>query len=226
MVYPNIPHKQLKEVVVESLRRMIARGELLPGEWLRQERLAETLNVSFTPIREALKQLEAEGLVEHVPYRGVRVVEFKIDDVLDIYTIRAELESMAAGAAAQNLEENELAKLRDLHFHMCSLRGDQYLQTVRDDNRRFHQIIIEGSKRTYLIRTLTLIWSWFPTMLWSQFTQTATVSAPNREDADNAEHAAILGALEIRDSEGAAKAMHHHIDQARQSLVEFLKTRT
>jgi len=109
---------------------------------------------------------------------------------------------------------------------MCSLRGDQYLQTVRDDNRRFHQIIIEGSKRTYLIRTLTLIWSWFPTMLWSQFTQTATVSAPNREDADNAEHAAILGALETRDSDAAAKAMHHHIDQARQSLVEFLKTRT
>jgi DNA-binding GntR family transcriptional regulator len=223
MGHENAPHKQLKDVVVEALRQMIARGELLPGAWLRQERLSETLKVSFTPIREALKQLEAEGLVEHVPYRGVRVVEFQIEDVLDIYTMRADLEAMAAGAAALRLDEAEREELHSLHARMAGFRGNETLQTVREDNRRFHQIIIEGSRRTYLIRTLTLIWSWFPTMLWSQFAQTATVSAPNREDADNAEHAAILAALDDHNPEAASRAMHYHIDMARQSLVEFLK---
>jgi DNA-binding GntR family transcriptional regulator len=224
MNHESIPHKQLKDVVVESLREMIVHGDLRPGTWLRQERLAETLKVSFTPIREALKQLEAEGLVEHVPYRGVRVVEFSTDDVLDIYTMRADLEALAASAAAQRLTPDELAELRVLHQRMAKYRGSEQLQAVRDDNRRFHQIIITGSHRTYLIRTLHQIWAWFPTMLWSQFTQTATISAPNREDADNAEHAAILAALEARDGEAAARAMHYHIDQARESLVEFLKS--
>lgn len=224
MNHENIPHKQLKDIVVESLRKMILHGDLRPGMWLRQERLAETLKVSFTPIREALKQLEAEGLVEHVPYRGVRVVEFSTDDVLDIYTMRADLEALAAGAAAQHLNPEELTELRHLHERMSHSRGSAQLQTVRDHNHRFHQIIIEGSHRTYLIRTLHQIWTWFPTMLWSQFTQTATISAPNREDADNAEHAAILAALETHDSEAAAHAMHYHIDQARESLIEFLKS--
>lgn len=226
MTHGTVPHKQLKDVVVTSLREMISQGDLPPGTWLRQERLSETLNVSFTPIREALKQLEAEGLVEHVPYRGVRVVEFNLEDVLDIYTMRADLEALAAGAAALRLVQEDFVELRILHLRMCTLRGNEHLQTVREANRRFHQIIIEGSGRTYLIRTLNMIWSWFPTMLWNQFALTATISAPNREDADNAEHAAILAALEDRDADASARAMRHHIDQARQALIEFLKTRT
>lgn len=223
--HSTVPHRQLKDIAAESLRSMIARGELLPGQWLRQERLAESLGVSFTPIREALKQLEAEGLVEHVPYRGVRVVEFKPEDVLDIYTMRAALEGLAAASAATLLDSSQLDELHLLHERMSDLNGDQHLQEVRELNRRFHQIIIEGSGRVYLIRALHTIWSWFPTMLWSQFTQTATVSAPDREGADNAEHARIVAALEARDSAEAESAMKYHIDQARLSLTAFLKSR-
>src|SRR5215831_4707241 len=96
-------HKQLGERVSERLREMIAHGELRPGEWLRQERLASELGVSYTPIREALKQLASEGLVEHVPYRGVRVVEFTSNDVLDMYAMRITLEGLAAASAAENI---------------------------------------------------------------------------------------------------------------------------
>ncbi len=224
MSLPQNGHRQLRDVVTEQLRGMIARGELSAGEWLRQERLSETLGVSYTPIREALKQLEAEGLVEHVPYRGVRVVEFNIEDVLDIYTMRCELEGLAAAAAAQRMTAAQLIELRGLHEQMVAANAPEQLQTVRELNRRFHQLIVEASGRKYLIRTLGMIWSWFPTMLWSQFPETATSSTPNREQADNAEHQGIVAAMEARDSEAAQRLTRYHIDQARQTLVDFLQS--
>src|SRR5215467_9891141 len=99
---------------------MIIQGDLHAGEWLRQERLARELGVSYTPIREALKQLEVEGLVEHVPYRGVRVIQFSLDDVVDIYTMRSALEGLAAAAATTNATEDELAQIRHLHEAMAA----------------------------------------------------------------------------------------------------------
>lgn len=218
---PKTEHRQLRDVAADQLRGMIARGELAPGEWLRQEKLAAALGVSYTPIREALKQLEAEGLVEHVPYRGVRVIEFSADDVLDIYTMRSELEGLAAAAAAIRITPDQLTELRALHQGMADAGSDQ-LSLVRELNRRFHTLVIAASGRTYLIRTLGMIWSWFPTMLWSQFTRTARASAPNREQADNIEHAEIVAALEAHDAARAQAAMREHIDHARQTLVAFL----
>src|SRR2546425_10001528 len=97
---PSIEHRQLRDVVVERIRAQILQGKLTPGQWLRQERLAAELGTSYTPIREALKQLQAEGMVEHVPYRGVRVVQFSPQDVLDIYGMRSVLEGQAAAGAA------------------------------------------------------------------------------------------------------------------------------
>jgi DNA-binding GntR family transcriptional regulator len=233
-------HKQLRDRVAERLRTMIARGELHGGEWLRQERIAAELGISYTPIREALKQLEAEGLVEHVPYKGVRVVHFHVEDVLDIYTMRAMLEGLAAASAAQRLTDEQLTQLQTLHESMCRLTGPETLNEVRDLNRQFHLIIIEASGRTYLIRTLNTIWTWFPTMLWSQFApgvssinenaakDTGTVkytveeSMRQREAADNLEHAGILEALRARNSEAAERLMHAHIDHARQALIDHL----
>src|SRR5512145_1119552 len=92
--YPS--HRQLRKHVAEQIRSAILTGQFKPGEWLRQEKLAQELNVSQMPVREALKELVADGLVEHVPYRGARVVEFVADDVMDLYEHRAFLEGRAA----------------------------------------------------------------------------------------------------------------------------------
>ena len=101
-------HKQLRNIVAEQMRAAILNGHYKPGEWLRQERLAQDLGVSQMPVREALKELAAEGLIEHVPYRGARVVVFSIDDILDLYSHRAFLESRAAFIAAEIITPNEL----------------------------------------------------------------------------------------------------------------------
>ncbi len=222
MASPNNHPRQLKDFAVDQLREMISRGELGPGEWLRQERLSEALGVSFTPIREALKQLEAEGLVEHVPYRGVRVAVFSADDVRDIYDLRAQLEGQAARSAATRLTPGQIAELRSLHEGMAALSYDQ-IQRIRELNRRFHSLIIEASGRTYLARILNMIWTWFPTMLWSQSAEMTVFSEPDRAEEDSSEHAQIVAAFEARDPDAAERAMRAHIEQARASLLEFLE---
>jgi DNA-binding GntR family transcriptional regulator len=212
--------KQLRDIAAERLRAMIAHGKLRGGDWLRQAALSAELGISYTPIREALKQLEAEGLVEHVPYRGVRVVQFRPEDILDIYAIRLVLEAQAAASAAQRITDAELEALRQLHDRMCQLHGVESLAEVRALNERFHLKIVEASGRTYLIRTLRAIWTWFPKMLWSQFLPDG--DPPEREAQDNAEHAQILAALQARDPEAAERAIRHHIERARQTLIDAL----
>ncbi len=216
-------HKQLRDMVVERLRAQITQGKLIAGEWLRQERLAAELGTSYTPIREALKQLEAEGLVEHVPYRGVRVVQFSADDVLDIYTMRAALEGQAAASATDRLTEAQLAELRSVHERMIAHSTPDNVQLLRELNRHFHWSIIEASGRAYLIRVLRTIWAWSPAMLWGQFVEPSIEVESKRQADDNLEHEQILAALEARDSAAAERLMRQHIDQACRSLMIYLQ---
>ena len=98
----NLAAPQLvRDWVEKRLREAILGGLFKPGEWLRQQRVADQLGVSEMPVREALKKLAAEGVVEYLPYRGMRVREYSADDVADIYKVRACMEAMAACAAAQ-----------------------------------------------------------------------------------------------------------------------------
>ncbi len=202
---------------------MIMQGELRAGEWLRQERLARELGVSHTPIREALKQLEVEGLVEHVPYRGVRVVEFNVDDVVDIYMMRSALEGLAAAAAAKNASPDDLAELRRLHQEIIAIpMVPETQQALRELNRQFHRRIILASGRTYLIKMLDQLWSWFPTMLWSKFALDADASTPERAGVDNREHGEVVAALESHDADLAERIIRHHIDKSRDALVTYI----
>ena len=213
------PHdRQLRQLVVERLRMDILEGRLRPGEWLRQERLARTHGVSQTPVREALKQLAAEGLVEHVPYRGMRVLQFSIEDVEDVYACRAVTESRAARFAAACITGAELEELRSMHERMAACDFPGELAEYRELNRRFHVAIFTASRRSYLVRTLAQLWSAFPTMLWSNIPRVAVTSVPERDEPDIAEHAEIVAALAARDPERAERAVRAHIEAAGESL--------
>lgn len=217
------PHQQLRSMVSKRIRKAILDGEIKPGEWLRQQRLAEELGVSQMPVREALKELAAEGFVEHIPYRGARVIEISLNDVADLYTHRAFLESRAAGEAAKRITAEDLAKLRRIHEQIALNQSPDQIKVYRHLNRQFHELIYRTSGRAYLIRTLDQIWSSFPTMLWSNFAQTAVSPLPSRDTTDLQEHAAILHALESQDTQQAAQQMQQHIELAGEELLAALQ---
>lgn len=218
-----LTHKQLRHVVTEQIRQAILDGQIKPGEWLRQERLAQEFGVSQMPIREALKELAAEGLVEHIPYRGVRVVEFTAEDVEDLYAQRCFLEARAARAAASRISEETVAQLRELVAQMRSHLADEDLPLYRELNRQFHQLIAQASGRQYLIRTLNQLWANFPNMLWANFPQTARSSNPERTPQDVLQHEAIVEALARHDEEAAERLMREHIESAGKDLASTVR---
>ncbi|HVN77052.1 MAG TPA: GntR family transcriptional regulator [Thermoanaerobaculaceae bacterium] len=216
-------HRQLRSRVADRLRGEILQGELKPGEWLRQERIAAKQGVSQTPVREALRQLAAEGLLEHVPYRGIRVVQFSIEDVEDLYACRALIEGMAARFAAVHITPGEVEEMTELFDRMCRCKTPEDLAEYRDLNRRFHSAIFTASRRSFLVRTLAQLWSAFPTMLWSNVPRVATESAPERDEPDIVEHRAIVEALRTHDADAAERAVHGHIEAAGSSLLAAMR---
>jgi DNA-binding GntR family transcriptional regulator len=216
-------HRQLRQWVADHLRADILEGKRAPGDWLRQEQLARELEVSQTPVREALKQLVSEGLLEHVPYRGIQVVRFSVEDVEDLYESRAVLEAMAARHAATVISDEELKELASLHSRMLECKMPVQLKEYRDLNRRFHTTIITASRRSFLTRTLSQLWSAFPTMLWSNVPHLAVRSVPERDEPDAEEHAEIVSALQARDPGRAARAAKRHIETAGRTLLASMK---
>ncbi len=214
---------QLQHLVADRLRAAILEGSLKPGQWLRQRQLAEEFNVSQMPVREALKELAAEGLVEHIPYRGMRVVAFSPEDVEDLYAHRSLLEGMTARAAAERIEPDELEHLQHLQAQMDDHMAPEDLAEYRQLNRHFHETIFRASRRAYLIRTLQQMWDAFPTMLWSNFAHTVVYVLPERDATDTHEHVAILDALAAHDSDAAERLMREHIQASGLALVSVLR---
>lgn len=218
-------HRQLRKLVADQLRNAILVGRIKPGEWLRQEKLAQELNVSQMPVREALKELAAEGLIEHVPYRGARVVEFSSEDITDLYEHRAFLEGRAAEFSAKYITSEDIEELKGMTKQMFAIPPEQ-INDYRKINRRFHETIFRASKHEYLIRSLAQMWETFPTMLIANFPATAQQPVPQREDQDREEHQAIIEALEAHDPQKAGEAMRTHILSAAHHLIQSLKGNT
>lgn len=218
-------HQQLKDWVADQLRNAISEGRLRPGEWLRQERLARELGVSHMPVREALKQLAAEGIVEYLPYRGMRVAEFTPADIEDIYAVRAALEGRAARAAAYRLTAEQLEELGELVQAMANSMAPEQLALNRAQNRRFHELIYRASGRTYLIRALDQMWTWFPTMFLDTYAATAHTPVSGR-DTDVDEHRAVLEALKAQDGPLAEQLLAEHVVRAGEQLISMLRVAT
>lgn len=217
-----IPRRQLRGIVAERVRAAILDGKYSPGEWLRQQRLAEELGVSQMPVREALRQLAAEGVVEHIPYRGARVIQFRAQDVADLYAHRSHLEARSARATAENIAAEGLTELSALLALMQESLGPGSFSEYSHLNRRFHRAIYTASQRDYLIRALDQIWTAFPTMMMSYFAQTTTEFLAERHAQDLEEHAAIAQVLERRDSGTAERLMRQHIDRNCEELLAVL----
>jgi DNA-binding GntR family transcriptional regulator len=112
-----------------------------------------------------------------------------------------------------------MAELRALFGRMQQRLGPRYIAEYRELNRKFHTIIFDASGRSLLVRTLAQMWASFPSMLWSNFSQTAPAPLPGRDKTDVEEHGAILAALEARDPDAAERLIRAHIQHAKALLL-------
>jgi DNA-binding GntR family transcriptional regulator len=213
----------VRDWVEDRLREAILGGLFKPGEWLRQQRVADQLGVSEMPVREALKKLAAEGVVEYLPYRGIRVREYSAEDVADIYKLRAFMEGMAAHSAAENINPDELDELRTLVSQMEEHLAQEDLEEHRELNRRFHTVVFTASRRAYLIHALRQLWLVFPSMLWGIFPATATERLIEQDTYDIEEHRAIIDVLKKGNATQAEQVMRQHIEGAGNRLLVALE---
>ncbi|HET7480715.1 MAG TPA: GntR family transcriptional regulator [Rubrobacteraceae bacterium] len=209
--------------VFERLRRMILEGEYGPRERLIEEQLAERLGVSRTPIRQALTMLEAEGLVEIEPNKGAMVCTFGVDEVWDIYDLRAVLEGHAARRAAERIDERGLVRLRELAGEMENLveksfeEREEEIRLLVTLNNEFHGTIVEASRNRRLERMIRRTVE-LPLVFKAFFWYT-----PRERMVSNHYHRQILGALEKGDGERAEIVMREHVYEGRDFVIHALE---
>ena len=189
---------------------------------MRQEALAQELGVSQMPVREALRRLVADGLAERIPYKGVKVVEFTPEDIVDICTNRLVLEGLAVRLATRLITAEELERLRDNLREAEACTTQDQIGRRRRLNAEFHQSICRSSGRRYLVRLTESLWKWFPSVILYEGMLRQKELLPARLERETREHWLILEALERRDAQLAEAETRCHIRNLSQELTEVL----
>ncbi len=203
----------LRDVVFNTLRQAILRGELQPGERLMEIQLAQRLGVSRTPVREAIRKLELEGLVLMIPRRGAEVAEITRQDLEDVLEVRAALEELAVKDACEHITDEQLQDLKKAaNEFKRSLEGTDLVACAEADIH-FHEIIYAATNNKRLVQ-----------MLNNLREQMYRYRMENLKDKRTyrtlvEEHDAIRRALKKHDEEKAGAAINVHIENQRRSIL-------
>src|SRR5215470_10595204 len=207
-----LPSGYRVEEAYRYLKTRIMSAHLPPGASLNELEIAATLGTSRTPVREAIRKLEQEGLVMRYPNRGAIVTKLSMTDVLEIWQLREILEPAACRLAADRIDRDALARIER---EFIDLKGQEtgpeaYEAFLRADVG-LHGLIVESTGNATLRQVLE--------MLNERIVQVRVVTSPARFRHAVAEHLAIIAALKARDAEEAMEAMRRHLESARRSLV-------
>ncbi len=212
-------YKPLREVVFETLREAIINGVLRPGERLMELQLAEALGVSRTPVREAIRKLELEGFVVMVPRKGAYVAGISLKDITNVFEVRAALEGLAAGLAAERITEEELEELERILVEKAEIIEKGEVARFVECDTRFHDVIYRVSRNQRLVQILS--------NLRDEINRFRSVSLayPGRMREALEEHRKIVEAIAERDVSLAQAAALEHIENAENSLLEAVRGR-
>ena len=203
---PDAGHRTLAEKAFVALHDAIVAGELKPGERLPIEDLAEVLDMSPMPVREALRRLDAAGLVENVPHRGARVTDLSIDDLREVYEARLELEPLAVRHAAERFTDRDAERAGDaLQRHVRAYRSGGVNETFTA-HTAFHFALYEAAGSRWLVRLITPLW---------ESSQRYRMALPPRFrralEERRGEHEAILRACVEHDPDAASRELRNHL---------------
>ena len=196
------------ESAYELVREQVLRGDLVPGAVIAQATLARELGISTTPLREALRRLMTEGLVELDAHRDARVTRLTAEEARDLIEIRRSLDPLAAALAAERRTREDLALIRSTAAELLPLRTDPDTAELLT-HRRFHAAIYSASHNQMLVQTLDGLWD-----KADRYRRLALENGRTEEDLDrtHTEHRALVEAIAAGDSDTAAAVMLAHVD--------------
>ncbi|WP_025691209.1 GntR family transcriptional regulator [Paenibacillus zanthoxyli] len=207
----DLADKLIKETTTMAVYRrlydLVLSGRFPPGEWIRERELKEMLGVSSTPIREAMRMLVQERILESVPHHGVRVKELSLKELKDLYELRAELEGMAARLAAERGNSSHFKQMENLlNLEQAHRESTGHAVDAIELNNRFHDLVVEAGGNLALKNTLHHLRAginWIQVMAWNRNKE--------RHALTDDQHRGIWEALVNRDPQLAHARMHEHV---------------
>ena len=198
-------HKPLREIVYEELKRQIMVGEIAPGTRMMEVELAEEMGVSRTPVREAIRKLEKEGLVTIEPRRGADASDISAKDMVDILEVRQDLEGMAAGIAAQKITDDSRIELENIARKYKESGDREDIEQIIRNDEAFHKYIVGLSEIKTLIKMVSQVQELalrFRYIYYEDF---------SRFKNQPSEHQAIVDAIVSGDTAGARRNAEEHL---------------
>ena len=205
----------LYQEVAERLRQRIFAHELTPGDWIDEQKLAEQYGISRTPLREALKVLAAEGLVDLKPRRGCYVTEISRQDIDDIFPLMAMLEGRCAFIAVQLAKPADIRDLKAIHEKLELAAKESRIDAFFEANQEFHRRIQELTNNRWLLSVIQDLRKVL------KLSRLHSLSLEGRLQQSLEEHRIIMAAFEAGDAEKAEKSMHDHLLYGREALAKM-----
>lgn len=212
-----IPRVALHEQVAERLRSMLVEGHIKPGAKLNERELCELLSVSRTPLREAIKLLAAEGLVELLPNRGAVAACMDESDIISTFEVLASLEGLSGELAAQRITDEELDEIRALHYEMMACFARKNLAGYYELNARIHAAINAAAKNPVLSQVYRSVNARAQPMRFH------TNQDPNKWHHAAHEHGEMLEALTARDPVRLRELLVAHLYSKRDTVLDQLR---
>jgi DNA-binding GntR family transcriptional regulator len=207
----------LPAAVAEQLRRLITEGDLAPGARLNERVLGERLGVSRTPLREAFRLLEADGLVVLHPNRGAQVVALSENDIREYFEMMGALEALAGELACRRIGDAEVVEIKALTFEMLACHARRDLPAYYDRNRQIHDRINLAAGNARLRQTYASL------NLRIQHLRFRSNYDDDKWSRAAAEHAQMVETLEARDAAGMATLMRRHLQQKGEAVLEGMR---
>jgi len=202
-------HENLDQKAYQILKSMIIERQLLPGDKIPQEKLAEDLGISRTPLINALKFLEHEKLVQSIPRRGFFVRLFDKAEMISIFELRELLEGLSARRACQNITDREIGQLKGFFRQFAGIKEITDIKAYAREDRRFHNLLTSIGAKEFLksiLETYNIISFSYQTVL-----SEGLVRSPNETIH---EHLAIIKAISNRDADTAERLMRRHLSNS------------
>jgi len=210
-------YKPLREVIFNTLREAIILGELKPGERLMEVQLAEKMGVSRTPVREAIRKLELEGLVEMMPRKGAHVADLSVKDIMDVLEVRSTLDGLASSLAASRITDDEIKEMLHLHSQFVSYVEKENHQGQIKKDVEFHDIIYRASRNDKLIQ--------ISNNLREQVQRFRVIYIKDYSSSKDLmrEHKELCDAITSRNPELAMRVAQRHIKNQEEAIIRAIK---